>query len=331
MMIKGYQHKILKMYEKIREDETHNLKNRKEEVYSKFPEIEELEKEINKLCVKLSISAFKPIKNREEFLHDLREKITDLRMKKTELLVSNGYDMDYLKTRYQCPKCKDTGFIGPTKCECYKPKLIKLYYENSELSQLLRTNNFRNFKYDYYPSTRDSENPKSPRKNMEEIIKTIMYFIETFDRGKDNLLFYGNSGTGKTFLTHCIAKELLDRGNLVIYRTAEDLIKNLREIRLENNYELEDILINCDLLIIDDLGTEQISNFTKTELFNLLNKRILKNKKMVISTNYTLESLLKTYSERITSRLFGNFTLCKFYGEDIRVKINLSKMRSQNL
>ena len=89
MMIKGYQHKILKMYEKIREDETHNLKNRKEEVYSKFPEIEELEKEINKLCVKLSISAFKPIKNREEFLHDLREKITDLRMKKTELLVSN--------------------------------------------------------------------------------------------------------------------------------------------------------------------------------------------------------------------------------------------------
>lgn len=114
---------------------------------------------------------------------------------------------------------------------------------------------------------------------MEEIIKGIMYFIETFGSNKDNLLFYGNSGTGKTFLTHCIAKELLDRGHLVIYRTAEDLIKNLRETKLQNNYELEELLINCDLLIIDDLGTEQISNFTKTELFNLLNKRILKNKK----------------------------------------------------
>jgi DNA replication protein DnaC len=158
-----------------------------------------------------------------------------------------------------------------------------------------------------------------------------MYFIETFSNSKDNLLFYGNSGTGKTFLTHCIAKELLDRGILVIYKTAEELIKNLREVRIENNTDMEDLLVNCDLLIIDDLGTEQISNFTKTELFNLINKRLLKEKKMIVSTNYTLEELSKTYSERITSRLFGNFTLCKFYGEDIRVKINLNKIKSQNL
>ncbi|AEB74724.1 DNA replication protein DnaC, putative [Clostridium botulinum BKT015925] len=318
------------MYEEIREKEKHALKNRKEEIHTKIPEIENLEKHINKLCIQLSISAFKPIENRDEYIKSLREKITDLRMRKSELLVSNGYPMDYLKTNYICSKCNDTGFIGAQRCECYKPKLIKLYYNNSELRQLLKTNNFKNFKYEYYPQTKNNENVKSPRENIEEIVKTIMYFIETFNSNKDNLLFYGNSGTGKTFLTHCIAKELLDRGHLVIYRTAEDLIKNLRETKLQNNYELEDLLINCDLLIIDDLGTEQISNFTKTELFNLLNKRILKNKKMVISTNYALELLSQTYSERITSRLFGNFTLCKFYGEDIRVKINLNKMKSQN-
>lgn len=329
-MIKGYQNDILKMYEKIREKEKQALKSRKEEIYNKIPEIKNIENNINKLCIQLSISAFKPIENRDKYIKSLREKITDLRIKKSELLVSNGYPMDYLKTNYKCSKCKDTGFIGTQRCECFKPKLIKLYYNNSELKQLLRTNNFKHFKYEYYPETKNNDNVKSPRENMEEIIKGIMYFIETFGSNKDNLLFYGNSGTGKTFLTHCIAKELLDRGHLVIYRTAEDLIKNLRETKLQNNYELEELLINCDLLIIDDLGTEQISNFTKTELFNLLNKRILKNKKMVISTNYTLELLSQTYSERITSRLFGNFTLCKFYGEDIRVKINLNKMKSQN-
>ncbi|KEI01960.1 ATP-binding protein [Clostridium botulinum] len=329
-MIKGYQSKILKIYEKIREREKQNLKNRKQEVYNKIPQIQDIEKNINKLCIQLSISAFKPIENREEYLKSLREKITDLRIKKSELLVSNGYDMDYLKTKYSCGKCKDTGFIGHNRCECYKPKLIKLYYENSELKQLLRTNNFKNFKYEYYSSMKINNDIKSPRENTEEIIKIVMYFIETFNSSKDNLLFFGNSGTGKTFLTHCIAKELLDRGHLVIYRTAEDLIKNLRETKLQNNYELEDLLINCDLLIIDDLGTEQVSNFTKTELFNLLNKRLLKNKKMVISTNYDIEVLVKAYSERITSRLLGNFTLCKFYGEDIRVKINLNKPKSPN-
>lgn len=329
-MIRGYQSEILKIYEKIRDTENQSLKLRKEEIYSKFPEIKDIENLTNKLCIQLSISAFKPIPNRDEYLEELKEKITDLRIKKSELLVSRGYDMDYLKTKYQCAKCKDTGFIGPTRCECYKPKLIKLYYENSELNQSLATNNFANFKYEYYSTSKTPGNIKSPRENIQEVIKVTMYFIEKFDTNKDNLLFYGNSGTGKTFLTHCIAKTLLDRGYLVIYRTAEDLIRNLRETKLQNNYELEELLINCDLLIIDDLGTEQLSNFTKTELFNLLNKRILKNKRMVISTNFTLDSLSHTYSERITSRLFGNFTLCKFYGEDIRMKINLNKLKSQN-
>ncbi|MCY6353695.1 ATP-binding protein [Clostridium sp. ZS2-4] len=327
-MIKGYQAEILKMYDNIRTYEEKALKNRRKEIYDKFPLLSELDKKINTLCVQLATSSFKSIENREEFLKNLKEQITDLRIQKSEFLVSHGYDMDYLNLQYRCKKCKDTGFIGTTRCACYKPKLVKLYYKDSELSQLLKNNNFNNFKYNYYSSNRTNDNMKSPRKNIEEIVKISMYFIETFSHSKDNLLFYGNSGTGKTFLTNCIAKELLDRGYLVIYKTAEELIKNLREIRLENNQDLEGLLVDCDLLVIDDLGTEQINNFSKTELFNLLNTKLLKGKKMIISTNYTIEGLSKTYSERITSRLFGNFTLCKFYGEDIRVKINLSRMKS---
>lgn len=330
-MIKGYHSEVMKMYEDIRHYEASALKLRKKEIYEKLPIIEEIDRKINKQCIHLSVSAFKPIENREEYLNSLREEITELRIQKSELLVSNGYDIDYLNLNYRCKKCKDTGFIGTEHCECYKQKSVKLYYANSELSQILRTNNFSNFKYDYYPTTRSRENMKSPRKNIEEIVKLSMYFIESFKNSKDNLLFYGNSGTGKTFLTHCIAKELLDRGHLVIYKTAEELIKSLREIRLENNNDMEELLVSCDLLIIDDLGTEQINNFSKTELFNLLNRRLLKGKKMIVSTNYTLEELSKTYSERITSRLFGNFSLCKFYGDDIRVKINLNKIKAHSL
>ncbi|MGY0373772.1 ATP-binding protein [Clostridium sp. JNZ J1-5] len=330
-MIKGYQSEILKLYENIRETEKNALKTRKKEVYEKCPEIAYIEKQINKLCIQLSISSFKPLKNRKEYLNQLKEQVTDLRIKKSELLVANGYDIDYLNMHYRCKKCEDTGYIGTNRCDCYKQNLVKLYHKGSELGEILLTNNFSNFKYDYYSTNRTNDNIKSSRKNIEEILKISMYFIETFSDNNDNLLFYGNSGTGKTFLTHCIAKELLDRGYLVIYKTSEELLKNLREIRLENNDELEYLIINCDLLIIDDLGTEQINNFSKTELFNLLNKRLIKGKKMIVSTNYTLEGLSKTYSERITSRLFGNFTLCKFYGDDIRVKINLNKMKNQNL
>ncbi|QGU96671.1 DNA replication protein DnaC [Clostridium bovifaecis] len=330
-MIKGYQSEIIKIYEDIRREEETALKKRKQEIYEKIPRIADIDKQINTLCVHISISSFKPIENREEYLKNLKEQLTDLRIAKSELLVSYGYDINYLNLNYRCKKCKDTGFIGINRCDCYKQNLVKLYYANSELNQILKVNNFNNFKYEYYPTGRTSDNIKGPRKNIEEIVKISMYFIETFSTSTDNLLFYGNSGTGKTFLTHCIAKELLDRGCLVIYKTAEELIKNLREVRLENNSEAEDLLVNCDLLVIDDLGTEQINNFSKTELFNLINRRLLKGKKMIVSTNYTLEELSKTYSERITSRLFGNFTLCKFYGDDIRVKINLNKIKSQNL
>jgi DNA replication protein DnaC len=192
---------------------------------------------------------------------------------------------------------------------------------------LIKDNNFENFCFDYYSSRKTGSEPEAPRKNIEKICDRVWNFIKNFDSANENLLFYGNSGTGKTFLSNCVAKELLDKGHLVVYRTAESLIQNLKQIRFEGDELLEDLIINCDLLIIDDLGTEQISDFSKTELFNLLNKKILKGKKMIVSTNCTLEEILQIYSERISSRLLGNFGLYKFFGDDIRIKKNLSKAR----
>lgn len=326
-MIKGYHSDIMQIYERIRNEEASALVKRKEEVERKLPEVFDLERRIGKLCVELSMCAFKGLANQEEYMGALRKKITDLRVRKTELLVSNGYSTEYLSLTYRCPKCKDTGYIGASKCICYKQKLVQLYYKESELADVLREHNFDNFSLDYYSQRRTGEEPESPRKNMEKILSKSMNFIRTFPVNKENLLFYGNSGTGKTFLSHCLAKELLDKGHLVVYRTAEELIQNLRHVRFDNDSTLEELLIDCDLLIIDDLGTEQINDFSKTELFNILNKKLLKQKKMLVSTNYTLKELSKTYSERITSRLFGNFNLCKFYGEDIRVTKNLHAIK----
>ncbi len=268
-MIKGYQTKILAVYDKIRQEEESDFRDRKTHIEKTHPEIIELDHKIGKLCIELSISALKSINNRDEYLRALREKIMDLRVKKSELLVSNGFDMEYLNLHYRCSKCRDTGFIGNIKCTCFKQKVIDVYYTGSELRDMLKTHNFDNFKLDYYPSRKSELESESPKKNMEKILSKSMSFLKNFDTSDENLLFYGSSGTGKTFLSHCITKELIDKGYFVVYRTAEELIKALKEIRFNNDTSLEELLINCDLLIIDDLGTEQISDFTKTEMFNL--------------------------------------------------------------
>jgi len=324
-MINGYQAEILKIYEDIREEEARNLAARKQEIEKKLPLVLEHERQIGKLCVELTISSFKDIQNRNHYLAELKEKITDVRMKKSELLYKNGYPITYLDLYYRCDKCKDTGFIGNHKCTCYKQNLVKIYYKNSELNILTKENNFDNFKMEYYSSRKNENEHISPRKNIDEIVTRSNNFIRAFGTSNENMLFYGNSGTGKTFLSNCIAKELLDKGHFVVYRTADSLIQNLKHIRFDGDEALEELIINCDLLIIDDLGTEQITDFSKTELFNLLNKKLLKGKNMIVSTNCTLEEILQIYSERISSRLLGNFSLYKFFGEDIRIKKNLNK------
>lgn len=326
-MIKGYQSNIMKVYESIRESEEKSLKLRRDEINERVPEVIKTEKEIAKLCLNLSISILNNSKNKDNYLEELKEKITDLRIRKSEILVSNNYPLDYLEIHYRCTKCKDTGFIGNTKCSCYKQKLVELYYENSDLKQILKKNNFDNFNIELYSYHKTGNEPISPRKNIEEIASKSWNFLENFSSTDENLLFLGNPGTGKTFLSNCIAKELLDRGYLVIYRTAEALIHDLKHIRFNNDSTLEDLLLNCDLLILDDLGSEQITDFSKTELFNLLNRRLLKKNKLLISTNYDLEDLLKIYSERISSRLLGEFTLCNFFGEDIRIHQNIKNQR----
>ena len=324
-MINDYQSQILDIYSKIRDDEANALIQRKNEIQKLYPAIFKIDMDIQKLSVKLSMSILKS-QNVEQTLAEFKEKITDLRVEKCEMLVSKGYDPEYLNLHYRCPKCKDTGFIGVNKCSCYKQKLIKLYYKNSLLEDILKEKNFSTFNMNLFSPHKLGDEKYSPRKNMENIYNyTLGEYIPNFNSINTNLLFYGNPGSGKSFLSYCIAKELLDNGFLVVYKTSDQLISDLRDVRFNNNYKLNDLLINCDLLIIDDLGAEQTNDFAITELFNLLNKKLLQNKKMLISTNLFLPGITQVYSERIYSRLIGEFKLCKFFEEDIRIKLNLKK------
>ncbi|AWK50249.1 DNA replication protein DnaC [Clostridium beijerinckii] len=326
-MIKGYQTEILKIYDKLREDETRFLKLRKDEVFKKYPEIIELDNTIQKLSLQMAVSVLKS-GNSEKTLGRFKENITDLRVKKCEMLVEKGYNPEYLNLHYHCNNCKDTGFIGNVKCSCYKQKLIKLYYKNSELENAIKSNNFNNFDLNLFSNHKLGEEKFSPRKNMENNLEYILKdYIPNFSKIGTNLLLYGNPGSGKTYLSYCISKAILDMGYLVIYKTSDELINNLRDIRFNNDSTLESLILECDLLIIDDLGAEHLNEFSITELFNVINKRILSNKKMLISTNLTLPGITKQYSERIASRLIGEFKLCKFYSEDIRIKKNLEKNR----
>lgn len=325
-MIKGYQEKLMNIYEKIREDENRNLKNRKNEILQKAPEIIELDNTIQKLSLALPMAILKGAS--ESDLDNIKADIQELRKQKYELLTSYGYPTDYLTLHYQCPKCQDTGYIGTKRCSCFKTKLVNLYYETSKLSNNLATCNFNNFDIRLFSSENSGNYKNSQRKNMEKIYEFVRgNYLANFDTDNTNLLFYGESGNGKTFLSWCIAKELLDRGFLVVYKTSDDLLRALKDIKFNNDTDLENLLINCDLLIIDDLGSEQITDFSSTELFTLINKKILKNKKMLISTNLSLPLISKRYSERISSRIIGEFKLFKFFAEDIRIQLNLKRQK----
>jgi DNA replication protein DnaC len=321
---------VLNEYEKLQEHAKNQQKQRQEEIYRKFPRIKYIDELIASTGFDIVTSIFKGI-NVESYIEEQKRKITDFKIEKAEILGANKYPIDYLEMKYKCSKCKDTGYIGTEKCSCLKQKLIDRYYQQSNLKEILKRENFDNFQINYYSNEMDKDQGLSPRKNMEEIVNYCIGYYQNFDASSESLLFSGSSGLGKTFLSNCIAKELLDMGKVVIYQTSSNLIEILRNLRFDDNSEkgkIDDIL-NCDLLVIDDLGTEPNTTYSHSELFNIINTRILTGKQMIISTNLLIEDLHNYYPERITSRIYGNFKIFEFFGDDIRLKKNISRPKAR--
>lgn len=316
---------ILKQYELIQNKNKEELAQRKLTLYSKLPRLRQIEDEMVKLSIDITRTILNESHITETLFEELRKRQFDLKVEKAEILSANKYPIDYLDPIYQCKMCKDTGFISYEKCKCYKQKEIYLNYEQSNLGSILNKENFEQFRWEYY-SNEPNESGRSPLKNMQDIYKKCIDFVENFDKHSTNLFFIGNPGLGKTFLCNSIAKDLLDKGKSVLYKTLPDLTDAMRKYKFdfdneESNMPYLNEIYNCDLLIMDDLGTELSTQFSNQVIYNILNKRIVKGKKMVISTNLSVLDFQNTYSERIVSRIIGNFEACKFTGEDIRLKM----------
>ena len=320
---------LLKEYEIKKLHAEQVADKRAEELYNKNPRLAEINTEIANLGISVSKELLK--NNNPKLVEDLRNKILELKNQKLEILKSLNLDESYLLPKYECPICNDTGYIinnnKSEMCSCLKQKLINIQYNKSNINKL-DYENFKNFDENMYS---DEINEKkyhssiSPRKNILVIKKIVDNFIKNFDNPKGkNLLFTGSPGLGKTFLSNCIAKELIDAGKIVLYQTAPAMLDNIVDCKFgKNNVSKEFIenIFEADLLIIDDLGTETINNIKFTELFNVINTRILDNKKTIISTNLSIQNLFSIYDERIVSRIVGYYDICKFFGDDIRFKI----------
>lgn len=320
---------LLTEYEKKRMQAIYEAEERKANLYELHPQLQKIDDEISKEAI--SISKKMLTCKDSSLLPQLNEKINALKKEKETILSSLGKEETYLKPHYECMDCEDTGYITNSHesimCHCLKQKLFNLEYNQSNLSNL-DTENFEHFSFDLYSNEVNEEkyhSKISPRKNMEFIYKLAHTFIEEFEDGsKKNLLFTGNTGLGKSFLSSCIANEILKKGKTVLYQTAPVMLDTIMDYRFgkeSSSKDIYDSLLNVDLLIIDDLGTECINNMKFSELFNIINTRLLNSKKVtktIISTNLSLDNLFATYDERIVSRLVGHYHICHFFGDDIR-------------
>ena len=304
---------ILHQYEMKQAKSRHEAEQKLSYVYEHIPCYRELTESVAAVSV---AQGRKLLSGDDEALEDLRDSLAELSGRKAQLLQDFGLPEDYLEPAYECPDCKDTGYVEGEKCHCFKQAMITLLYEQSNIQEMLRTENFNTLSYEYYEGDDLSR--------FQNAVRTCQNFIKNFNSDYHNLFFYGTVGTGKSFLSGCVAKELIERGHSVIYFGATGLFDLLSKHSFDykNREELRSAyadLYQCDLLIVDDLGTELTNQFVTSQLFALLNERHMGKKATIISTNLSLEELRNRYSDRIFSRITSNYEVCKLSGQDIRM------------
>ena len=327
MALKNYQYNtIMRTYDARQSATRALLDSRQTEIEEKLPAYAGLQAQIIENSLQYArMSLFAGAQaDHSAALSSLRERNEALSKQKEELLVQAGYPADYLTPVYVCPDCKDTGSVGDERCHCFKQAVVDLLYAQSNLSSVISQENFATFSLDYYDDTQiDPVSNMTARQNMQRNLDAAHAFVKDFDRDFQNLLLYGAPGLGKTFLSHCIAKELLGTAHTVLYLTAYELFdilgKSFREDDRETAATSEHIL-DCDLLIIDDLGTELATAFTMSRLSLCINERFLNHRSTIISTNLGVQELKNQYGERNFSRIFSSYKTLSFFGKDIRLK-----------
>lgn len=310
---------VNKTFEQRRQKNAAEETARKTEVLQKIPQMEKLERDMETNMSAFMTFAFeKEEAGNEKKFKAFQEKAMVLQGQRLELLYENGFPTDYLDKIYTCTECKDTGAVGETLCRCYKKEMSLEYLRLSGLERLQSRQTFEDFDLVYYP---DEGNP-SPRKKMGAIKAYCEQYAKNFNGKGKNLLFYGNPGCGKSFLSAAVGRELIERGFFVLYSPVQEMIAAFEAERFSKGGEhiLSEDYLDCDLLILDDLGTEFQTSFSDTVLYNLINSRLNRGKPFIISTNLDLDEISEAYHERLVSRMVYESDVFGFPQVDIRLK-----------
>lgn len=312
---------IVREYDRKQSADRYAEQERRREVYAKDDRLTEIDETLASLAVR---QTEKLLSGDESALVEMRSEADALRNEKREIIRSLGYDEDFFAPPYSCPDCKDTGYVNGKRCHCFKQAAIDLVYAQSNLSRVLERENFSHFSLDYYSKETVPGQSVSPYEQAVLAEELCHGFVNTFDTEFRNLIFCGMTGVGKTFLSNCVAKALLDKGHSVVYFTAPQLFDILEKDVFGHDdgaKAMRQSIYDVELLIIDDLGTEVPNSFTSSQLFLVLNERILREKSTIISTNLQLSEIRGYYSERTFSRISSNYTVIRLFGEDIRLKL----------
>ncbi len=284
------------------------------ELWLKAPEIKEIDKEMRGVGLEIFRTACAG-----GDLAPIRERNLALGKRRREIILSLGLPEDYDEPKYSCKKCSDTGFVDVKMCSCFKEALTIENIASSGMGRLIEKQSFENFDLDWYGAG------TAARENAVRNVKVAKAFVKKFGRTYDNLLILGNTGTGKTHISSAIAKEIITRGFDVLYDSAQNIISAFEDDKFRSGYSpsyesKSEKFLECDLLIIDDLGTEFLTQFTVSCLYNLINTRQNQGKPTIISTNLSEDELKNRYDGRITSRILGpDYTPLLFEGKDHRV------------
>lgn len=310
--------------DKIRAENKEKQRLRHSEVLHRAPRLADIEREMSRCGTQL----LNCVLYRNNDFEEIKSNIKRLQSEKSLLLTHAGFPADYLEDIYNCPECRDTGFINGKRCNCLKQLILKHVSANSNLTERMREQRFECFDFSLFEG--QEENGISVLKLVQAICSKALTFADSFDTTHDNILILGNAGTGKTFITSCIANRALERGKTVYYQTAFKLFDTFERSKFgredaEEASEAVKYVYDADLLIIDDLGTEFMTQFTNAAFFDVINSRIISEKSTIISSNLDFEKLSQIYSQRITSRFTGDYTIMQTIGRDLRSVIKNRK------
>ena len=309
-------------FEAARQERRETLEERRQNAYRREPRLRAIEAELRKTSAQILSAALRHDGDPMKALEKLRETNLKLQAEKKTLLGKLHLPLDYLSEQPACPICKDSGYEANGRmCKCLREYCAK--EQKKDLSKMLDlgTQSFENFSLDWYSSRKDRIQGMSPRENMEDIFQYCKDYARTFGPESENLFFFGPTGLGKTFLSAAIAREVSAAGYSVLYDSAERVFRQMEAVKFDReDADTRSVrrIFRCDLLIVDDLGTEKRSDFVTSALYQIVNTRLIERRPTILNTNRDPKALAGDYSPQIASRIKGEYQIFSFFGEDIR-------------